>query len=166
MIYSVAVVIVSDRIFRNESEDQSLDVFKATLPENKFKISEIKITSDDPDQIEKTLLDLIERKHDLILTTGGTGCSKRDNTPDVTRKLLKKPTPGVDEAIRQFSQTKTGYAIYSRAISGIAKDSFVINLPGSPKAVKEILEFLLGTIEHPLKLIKNEIKDCRDDLIK
>ena len=80
------------------------------------------------------------------------------------KKIIEKLTPGVDEAIRSFSTSKSPNAIYSRAISGIANKSFIINLPGSPKAVGEILEFLLPSIEHPLKLISKQLKDCQEDV--
>ena len=114
--------------------------------------------------IDKSLREFISKNYNLIFTSGGTGFSKRDNTPEITSKLLEKQTPGVDEAIRAFSQTKSAYAVYSRAVSGIVRNSFIINLPGSPKAVKEILEFLLKTIEHPLRLIANQVKDCQKEL--
>ena len=163
MSYSVGIIIISDRASRGERQDGCLPVFKQTL-DNRFEIVESVIVSDDPKNIETALQNFIAKDYNLIFTSGGTGCAKRDNTPEVTCKLIERFTPGVDEAIRAFSTTKSAYAIYSRAVSGIAKKSFIVNLPGSPKAVKEIVEFLLPTIEHPLRLIANLVKDCQKEL--
>lgn len=165
MKYSVGIIIVSDRAYSGERKDGCLEIFNATLDE-RFTIENRTIVNDNPDMIEKSLSEFINENYNLIFTSGGTGFAPRDNTPEVTSKLLDKPTPGVDEAIRAFSKTKSAYAIYSRAVSGIAKNSFIINLPGSPKAVKEILEFLLTTIEHPLRLIANQVEDCQKELNK
>ncbi len=163
MPYSVGIIIISDRASRGEREDGCIPVFKETL-DNRFEISETAIVSDDPKNIESALQEFINKQYNLIFTSGGTGCAPRDNTPEVTSNLIERFTPGVDEAIRRFSTTKSAYAIYSRAVSGIAKNSFIVNLPGSPKAVKEIVEFLLPTIEHPLRLIANLVKDCQKEL--
>lgn len=162
MSYSVGIIIISDRAYSGERKDGCIDVFEATL-DNRFIIEDRAIVSDDPQLIEKSLRGFINKKYNLIFTSGGTGFANRDNTPEITSKLLEKPTPGVDEAIRTFSQTKSAYAIYSRAVSGIVGNSFIINLPGSPKAVKEILEFLQKTIEHPLRLIANQVEDCQKE---
>ena len=160
MSYSVGIVIVSDRVSSKQKKDLCLPLFNSILANTVFDVRDTAITSDDPDNIKAVLKGLISKKLNLIITCGGTGCSSRDNTPEVTRALLDKPTPGLDEAIRQFSRDKSRFAIYSRGVSGVAEKSFIVNLPGSPKAVSEILVFLLPTIEHPLKLIASQIKDC------
>ena len=160
MSYSVGIVIVSDRVFSKQREDLCLPLFNSILADTVFDVRETAITSDEPDNIKAVLQELINKRLSLIITCGGTGCSSRDNTPEVTSGLLDKPTPGLDEAIRQFSRDKSRFALYSRGISGVAEKSFIVNLPGSPKAVSEILVFLLPTIEHPLKLIARQIKDC------
>ncbi len=103
---------------------------------------------------------LLAKDLDLLLTSGGTGCGPRDNTPEVTRQFIKRPTPGIDEAIRRFSTDKSPNALYSRAVSGIGGNTLIINLPGSPTAVKEILQFLLPTISHPLDLLRGRLTDC------
>ena len=163
MPYSVGIIIISDRASRGEREDGCLPVFKEAL-DDRFEIIDSKIVSDDPEKIESALNEFINKGYSLIFTSGGTGCAPRDNTPEVTKRLIDRFTPGVDEAIRIFSVTKSAYAIYSRALSGITKNSFIVNLPGSPKAVKEIVEFLLPTIEHPLRLVANLVKDCQKEL--
>ncbi len=162
MSYTVGIIIISDRAYSGERKDGCIEIFETTL-DNRFQIEDKTIVSDDPKLIEKSLREFIKNKYNLIFTSGGTGFAKRDNTPEVTAKLIEKPTPGVDEAIRVFSQTKSPYAIYSRAISGIVGNSFIINLPGSPKAVQEILEFLQKTIAHPLRLITNQVADCQKE---
>lgn len=160
MGYQVGIIILSDRAFSGEREDGCIPVFRELLTPLDYEIAEAVVISDDPNMIEQTLRSFIANEYPLIITSGGTGCSDRDHTPEITSRLLDKPTPGVDEAIRRFSQTKSKFAIYSRAVSGLAGKSFVLNLPGSPRAVREILEFLLPTLTHPLKLVAGEVKDC------
>lgn len=159
MSYTVGIIIVSDRATSGERPDGCLPVFRKLL-DDRFAIVATEIIPDEPEVIHSTISNLIEKKCQLILTSGGTGCGPRDVTPDVTREIIERFTPGVDEAIRTFSRTKSPYAIYSRAVSGVAGESFIVNLPGSPKAVVEILDFLLPTIEHPLKLIAGQVADC------
>jgi molybdenum cofactor synthesis domain-containing protein len=164
MSFSVAVLIVSDRAADGRREDECLPVIEAALEGTEFELVDSSVVSDDPEEISKALKKYIEHGHRLILTSGGTGCAPRDNTPEVTRALLDRPTPGLDEAIRAFSRNKSPYAMFSRAVSGVARQSFIINMPGSPKAVREILEFTLPFMMHPLKLIAGEVTDCRQDL--
>jgi len=162
--FRVGVLIASDRASSGEREDKCLPVFRSLLTNAGFQISKTDVCSDDPREIRAALALMLESEPDLVFTSGGTGCGPRDNTPDVVEKLLDKRTPGVDEAIRRFSQKKSKYAIYSRGISGLAGKTFIVSLPGSPKAVTEILEFLLPTIEHPLKLIADQIVDCASEI--
>jgi molybdopterin adenylyltransferase len=163
MPYNVAILIVSDRASTGEREDASLPVFKEALENTRFNITATKIVSDTPEKIQRALESLIRINPQLILTSGGTGCAPRDNTPEVTARLLERLTPGVDEALRAFSATKAKYAMYSRGVSGIVGSTFIINLPGSPKAVRELMEFLLPTLEHPLKLLASQISDCANE---
>lgn len=164
-MYSVAVIIISDRAFNGEREDECIPIFKRILPDKKYTLIPV-IINDDPDLIFSTLQRFVDENINLIFTSGGTGCSPRDVTPEATKKIIEKSTPGIDEAIRSFSKSKSPFAIYSRAISGVAKNSLIINLPGSPKAVEEILTYLLDTIEHPLQLISESISDCKEDFNK
>lgn len=164
MAYSVGIIIISDRASSNERKDACIPVFESVLAGTSYEIVATRIVSDDRDNIESAFNDFLGKKLRLILTCGGTGCGVRDNTPEVTSALLTKPTPGLDEAIRLFSKSKAKFAMFSRGVSGVAGQSFVVNLPGSPKAVSEIMNFLLPTIEHPLKLIANEIDDCVSEI--
>lgn len=163
MSFKVGVIVVSDRAHSGEREDGCVPVVREVLTLPEFEVSQALVVSDNPRMIKEALESFIAKDYPLVITSGGTGCAMRDNTPEVTAQLLDKPTPGVDEAIRRFSDTKSKYAIYSRAVSGIAGKSFVINLPGSPMAVREILEFIKPTLIHPLKLIAGRVKDCASE---
>lgn len=163
-MYTVGVIVLSDRAFRGERLDECLPAFQEVLSGTEFEIVDSTIVDDEPESIRKALIQFIESKFQLIFTTGGTGCGQRDNTPEVTGKIVEKPTPGIDEAIRAFSHTKSSYAIYSRGVSGIAGRTLIINLPGSPQAVKEIVTFLLPTLHHPLNLIAGILADCNEDV--
>lgn len=162
-MYKVGVIIVSDRAFSGERQDACLPVFEQCLKGDRYSIVKTEITPDESIVLGMALERFIEAGIDLIFTSGGTGCAARDVTPEATSPLLDKPTPGLDEAIRRFSATKSPFAIYSRAVSGVARGSFIVNLPGSPTAVREILEFLLPTIEHPLGLLAGKITDCVEE---
>ncbi len=166
MKYSVGIIIVSDRAASGERPDGCLAEFESALAGSNFEIAQSLITSDDPDSISGALKQFIAKKYQLIFTCGGTGCGPRDNTPEVTGQLIEKFTPGLDQAIRNFSQQTVKFAMYSRGVSGLAARSFVVNLPGSPKAVSEIVPFLLQTIQHPLDLIAKQITDCAEELEK
>ncbi|MCK5126073.1 MAG: MogA/MoaB family molybdenum cofactor biosynthesis protein [candidate division Zixibacteria bacterium] len=163
-MYRVAVVILSDRASRGEREDKCLPVFRELLPRDLYSIVTEKILPDDRVIIETTLRNLVKEKYHLIFTSGGTGCAPSDVTPDVTVGILDRPTPGLDEAIRRYSESKSRYAVFSRALSGVAGNSYIINLPGSPKAVREILEFVIPILEHPIRLIAGKVKDCQQEL--
>jgi molybdenum cofactor synthesis domain-containing protein len=163
-VFEVGIIIVSDRAASGERADGCLAVFAELLEGGNFQIADRVVVSDEPDDIRRALKSQLNQRRHLILTSGGTGCGLRDNTPEVTREIIEKPTPGIDEAIRSFSAQHAPFAFYSRAVSGIAGRSLIINLPGSPRAVKEVMGFLLPTIEHPLKLLADQIEDCREEI--
>ncbi|MEL5897852.1 MogA/MoaB family molybdenum cofactor biosynthesis protein [Clostridium sporogenes] len=118
------------------------------LPDEENKLyEEIKLMSD-------------ELKIDLILTTGGTGFSKRDVTPEATMKAIERLTPGISEAIRYYSLQITPRAMLSRATSGIRDETLIINLPGSPKAVKESLEYIIDSLHHGLEILQGKASEC------
>lgn len=99
-------------------------------------------------------------KLNLILSTGGTGFSKRDITPEATKLVIDREAPGICEAIRWYSLNITKRAMLSRAVSGIRKDTLIVNLPGSPKACKEALDFVLDDIKHGIDILLGEVKEC------
>jgi molybdenum cofactor synthesis domain-containing protein len=163
-VFNVGVIIVSDRAARGEREDTCIQVFKKHLNDSQFRMIDTAVVPDDIDAIQLILRKMIDREYSLVFTAGGTGCSPRDNTPEATTPLIEKRTPGIDEAIRAFSIQKSPHAAYSRGVSGISEKSLIINLPGSPKAVGEILSFLIPTLGHPLRLLSGEKLDCATGL--
>jgi len=158
----VGALVTSDRAVSGERDDQCIPALRKALQGTCFSIVETRITSDDADAITSGFTHLLSCDLDLLFTSGGTGCGPRDNTPEATRPFIERLTPGVDEAIRRFSAEKSTYAAYSRGVSGISGRTFIINLPGSPKAVAEIVAFLLPTITHPLQLLSGDSNDCAD----
>ena len=159
-IFEVAIITISDRGYKKLREDLSGPCIKQILETANYKVVSLDILPDERSLIADKLIELSNSKIPLILTTGGTGFSPRDNTPEATRDVIEKETPGISEAIRAYSLQITPHAMLSRAISGIRKQSLIINLPGSPKAVKECLDFILPTLEHGLKIMLNIDSEC------
>ncbi len=158
--YRVALLIISDRAAAGARADRCRGVVESLLRETSFILTSYQISSDDGQEIAGGLKELLAKSPDLLLTSGGTGCAPRDNTPEATQQFLERRTPGIDEAIRRFSAAKSQFALYSRGVSGLVGDTLIINLPGSPRAVEEILTFLLPTLPHPLDLLRGRITDC------
>ena len=117
-----------------------------------------------PDGVDKLKQQLIrladQRQVNVIFTTGGTGLSPRDLTPEATMAVCDRMVPGIAEALRAYSMTKTPMAMLSRAAAGMRGQTLVINLPGSPKAVRECLEYLLGPLDHGLKIMLGRDGEC------
>ena len=129
---------MSDKGSRGEREDTSGATLKKMLAGQGFSIVVYQVIPDKQDLIESTILTWVdEKKIDLIVTTGGTGVSPSDRTPEATRKVIDLEIPGIGEAMRQASLAKTQNAIWSRGIAGIRNQSLIINLPGSERAAKE-----------------------------
>lgn len=162
----IGIITVSDRSSRGEREDLSGPEIRNWCEKMNFTASEEIIIPDDTDTIKKTLIDFSDRGIDLILTTGGTGFAPRDNTPEATRAVIEREAPGFAEVMRMRSLQITPHAMLSRAVSGIRKNTLIINLPGSPKGARENLEFIEEAIPHALKLLRNEVKDCADEMKK
>ena len=161
MEFSVYVITASDAGSRGERVDESGPAIEATLTENGYKIAGYKLLPDD----RKTLADAMKKvcldgEADLILTTGGTGLSPRDVTPEATKDIIERDVPGISEAIRADSMQYTNRAMLSRGTAGILKNTLIINLPGSPKAVQECLEFLLPVLDHALAILTGQEHNC------
>jgi molybdenum cofactor synthesis domain-containing protein len=157
----VAVITVSDRGFRGEREDRSgkyiLQYFKA----KGWQIAGYEIVPDQKDKIEERLTSISDKgTADLIITTGGTGFSQRDVTPEATDNVIEKKVPGFCEIIRIEGQKKTPRAILSRGVSGIRKDTLIINLPGSIKGVKDSLELIYRPLPHGIDVLKGMDGEC------
>lgn len=155
------VITISDKRSRGEREDKSGPEIIAILRVAGIDVTCIKIIPDEEDQIKKTLIDFADKKNvPLIVTTGGTGVSPRDVTPDATLAVIDKEVPGMAEAMRQASAAITPHAMVSRAVVGIRGRSLIINLPGSPKAVRENLAVILPALKHAVEKIKGDDAEC------
>lgn len=150
-----AVLTASDS--RKPANDISGDILAKLLTEFGAEVAERTIVKDDPGSIRDTLVRLADDVGvDLILTTGGTGLSPRDNTPEATLAVIEREAPGIAEAIRAGSMKKTSTAMLSRAVAGIRGRTLVINFPGSPKAVAECFEIVRPVLGHAINLISGD----------
>ncbi|MGC9109154.1 MAG: MogA/MoaB family molybdenum cofactor biosynthesis protein [Caldimicrobium sp.] len=158
------ILTLSDKGVKGEREDLSGKFLIEFAKAQGWKVEAYKILPDEEEEIFKTLLSWCEElKLDLILTTGGTGVHPRDVTPEATKRVILKEIPGLSEYIRYISFSKTPKASLSRGLSGIRGETLIINLPGSPKALKEIMPSLKEVIEHAVKKIKGDPSECARD---
>lgn len=157
----VGILTISDKGSRGEREDLSGKVIEEVVKKVKGEVKYYKIIPDEKDIIQEELIKAADNLHlDLILTTGGTGLAKRDVTPDATLEVIEKEVPGISEIIRSESFKKTNRAILSRGVTGIRKESLIINLPGSPKGVRESLEIILDALPHGVEILKGQATEC------
>jgi molybdopterin adenylyltransferase len=160
-MYRVGIVTASDKGAQGEREDKSAAVINEIITGLGWQIVSYRLVSDNPEEIRNSLLFMAdEEKLDLILTTGGTGLGPRDNTPEVTKSVIDRDVPGIAEAMRFESLKKTSRAMLSRAVAGLRKQTLIINLPGSPKAVRECLEVVLPALPHGLEILTGRGGDC------
>ena len=160
MTYRAVVITISDKGSKGERVDTSGPGLKATLART-FEVGEVIIVPDEAELIAETIRrEIDENGADLVVTTGGTGVGPRDVTPEATRRVIEKELPGFSEAMRMESYRITPFALISRAICGIRKQSIVINLPGSPKAAAECLSFIEKALPHALEKVKGDPADC------
>jgi molybdenum cofactor synthesis domain-containing protein len=160
-LYRAGILTVSDRGARGEREDVSGKVIAEMLAGISIEVAAYDIVPDEEDRIAAKILEFVDvRNLDLVITTGGTGVSPRDVTPEATRRVMDREIPGMAEAMRQESAHKTPHAMLSRAVAAIRKKSLIINLPGSPKGVRENLQAILPALEHALEKIKGSEREC------
>jgi len=160
-IYRVALLTLSDKGARGEREDVSGEVLREMILPLPAEVVFYEILPDELAEIEKVLCRLADSgAADLILTTGGTGVSPRDVTPDATLRVLDRELPGMAEAMRAASLKKTPRAMISRAVCGLRKATLIINLPGSPRGVRENLAVLLPALPHALDKIGGDAGEC------
>jgi molybdopterin adenylyltransferase len=158
-----AVLTVSDRCSRGETQDESGPVLSRILADSlSAHIAAQCVVPDEKDLLAAKLKELceIERRIDLIFTTGGTGFAPRDVTPEATTSVIERSAPGIAEAIRQKSLGITPKAMLSRSVAGIRNQTLIVNLPGSVKAVKESLEMILPVLDHAVELLRGNPTDC------
>ena len=159
--FTAAVITMSDKGANGEREDQSGPAAVQMLKEAGYEIAETLILPDEPALLQKELIRLADRRQvDLILTSGGTGFSLRDQTPEATLAVAERTAPGIAEYIRMKSMEITDRAMLSRGVSVIRKKTLIINLPGSPKAVRESLGFILNGLEHGLRILRGSETEC------
>jgi molybdenum cofactor synthesis domain-containing protein len=156
---TVAVLTLSDKGSKGEREDLSGPLIADILKPIGADLKYYEILPDEKELIKEKLIQYCGRV-DLILTTGGTGLSPRDVTPDATLEVIDKQVSGIAEVMRFEGFKKTRRAVLSRAVAGIKGNTLIINLPGSPKAVKENLEILLDVIPHAVEKIKGDTTEC------
>lgn len=156
-----AIITVSDSGYRGEREDKSGPVIREILEKEGYEITFTELLPDDRAMIAGKLQEIADSgSTDLILTTGGTGFSQRDVTPEATEEVIERRVPGIPEAMRAYSMTITKRAMLSRATAGIRGTTLIINLPGSPKAVRESLEYIIVALDHGLEILSGEATDC------
>lgn len=154
------VVCISDRCSAGLCQDKSGQLI-IDLVSELGKTAEYIVVPDEKAEIEKALIYLCDDvKADVVFTTGGTGFAPRDVTPEATKAVIEREAPGIAEGIRQKSMEITPKAMLSRAVSGIRKSTLIINLPGSPKAVRESLEFVLPIIPHAVEVLSGDTLNC------
>ncbi|MCR5603569.1 MAG: MOSC domain-containing protein [Lachnospiraceae bacterium] len=159
--FQAAVVILSDKASSGQREDLSGPKAKEILEKNGYEVIETVVIPDEPARIKAELIRLSDgREADLIVTSGGTGFSLRDRTPEATMEIAERNAPGISEYIRMRSMELTDRAMLTRGVSVIRGNTLIVNLPGSPKAVGECLEFILGALEHGLRVLRGSVSEC------
>ncbi|MEG0295329.1 MAG: MogA/MoaB family molybdenum cofactor biosynthesis protein [Clostridium sp.] len=160
-MYTVGIITSSDKGYLGEREDKSGEVIREILQSNGFEVKKYIVLPDEKEMLANEFKYMCDELGvNLVLSTGGTGFSKRDITPEATKEVIEREAPGICEAIRYFSLQITKRAMLSRAVSGIRKDTLIVNLPGSPKACKEALDFVLDDIKHGIDILLGEAKEC------
>jgi len=159
--YTAAVLTLSDKGSRGQRRDESGPLMEKLLQEAGYDVKESFLLSDDPEPLERELIRLADqRRVDVIFTSGGTGFSPRDNTPEATAAVCDRMAPGIAQALTAYSMSITPRAMFSRAVSGIRRQTLIINLPGSPKAVQESLDYLLPLLGHGLDILRGTGGEC------
>lgn len=160
--YTAAVITVSDKGSRGERADTSGPMLKALLTEHGYSVTYTAIVPDEYGKIKDELIKCADKMHiALVLTTGGTGFSPRDITPEATEAVIERRTPGIPELMRAESMKITPRGCLSRSAAGIRKQSLIINLPGSEKAARENIEAVIDPVSHGLDMLYSEgSADC------
>lgn len=160
-MFKVGIITASDKGSKGEREDISGRLIKEMMSSNGYEVKEWKVLPDERAEISKEIINMSDNlKLDLILTTGGTGFSPRDWTPEATLDVIDRQAPGISEAMRYYSLQITPKAMLSRGVSGIRGETLIINLPGSPKAVEENLQSILPALKHGLEILKGIAGEC------
>ena len=160
-MYTVGIITSSDKGYAGQREDRSGAVIKEIVEANGFEVKKYIVLPDDKEMLSKEFIHMADDLGvNLILSTGGTGFSKRDITPEATKAVIEREAPGICEAIRWYSLQITKRAMLSRAVSGIRKNTLIVNMPGSPKACTEALDFVLDDLKHGIDILLGEATEC------
>jgi len=161
MSIRVGIITASDKGARGDRDDLSGKLVHEMVSLIGGTVEAWEIIPDEKDLISAKLLHFADNLGlDLVLTTGGTGFSPRDVTPEATMAVIERPVPGIPEVMRWESLKKTPKAMLSRATAGIRGQTLIVNLPGSPKAVKECLEAIIPALPHGIEILKGEAREC------
>ncbi len=161
MTFKVVILTISDRGSKGERDDSSGPLIREMVKDLPAEVIHYEIIPDEKALIAQALKKSVDqRKADLVLTTGGTGLSPRDVTPDATLEVIEKEVPGFSEAMRAESLKKTPHAMISRALAGIRGRSLIVNLPGSPKGARENLSVILPALPHALSKLMGDPSEC------
>lgn len=156
-----AIITSSDSGYRGEREDVSGKVIQEILEANGYQVVSMVLLPDEQLMLGDAMRAIADNgEADLILTTGGTGFSQRDCMPEATRSVIEREVPGIPEAMRAYSLQFTKRAMLSRAAAGIRKSTLIINLPGSPKAVRECLEYIITELRHAIEILVGQATNC------
>lgn len=155
------IITSSDSGYRGEREDSSGPAVREILEREGYQVVSMEILPDDREILGNRMKEIADKElAELVLTTGGTGFSQRDVTPEATEDIIERRVPGIPEAMRAYSMTITKRAMLSRATAGIRKKTLIINLPGSPKAVRESLDYIVGALDHGIEILTGEASNC------
>jgi molybdenum cofactor synthesis domain-containing protein len=160
MKYTAAIITLSDSRYLGNNEDLSKEVIAKILENFDFEVLNYTLLPDDFEKLKEELLQRTSENINLIVTTGGTGLSQKDITPEATNAVIEREVIGVMEAIRANGLMYTPRAMLTRGICGIKNKSIILNLPGSPKACKENLEYALPTLVHGIDSLCGKVSDC------
>lgn len=156
-----AVITSSDSGYEGKREDLSGPLICDILKENGYEVVHTILLPDDRKMLAEEMARIADKRiAELVLTTGGTGFSPRDVMPEATMDIAEKMVPGIPEAMRYYSLSITPRAMLSRAAACIRKSTLIINLPGSPKAVRETLEYILPSLKHGLEILTGDASNC------
>lgn len=156
-----AIITSSDSGYAGQREDLSGPVIQEIMEANGYEVIGITLLPDDREMLAAEMRRIADGNlAEVLLTTGGTGFSPRDCMPEATKDVVEREVPGIPEAIRAYSMTITPRAMLSRAAAGIRKGTLIINLPGSPKAVRESLEYIIPSLKHGLEILTGEASNC------